>query len=122
MDNKLVIILIVVLLITIIFHIMYHYTMSSEYLISSAIAKDMLELKLAKAIDVRTKLEYDAGHYTTAIHNNDITDTSTANLNKNDIYIVYCNTGQRARQATTKLRDLGFKYVYYISSSYLSLE
>ncbi len=125
MDIKiLIVIFIIVLVMTAIFHIMYHYAMSSEYMISSDIAEDLLELKLAKTIDVRTKTEYDIGHYDSAIHipASEIDANSTANLNKEDIYIVYCNTGQRARQATDKLRDLDFKYVYYITGTYLSLE
>ncbi len=125
MDIKiLIVIFIIVLVMTAIFHIMYHYAMSSEYMISSDIAEDLLELKLAKTIDVRTKTEYDVGHYDNAIHipASEIDANSTANLNKEDIYIVYCNTGQRARQATDKLRDLDFKYVYYITGTYLSLE
>lgn len=124
MNNKILIIFIIVLILTIIFHIMYHYSMSSGYMISSSIAKDLLDLKLATTIDVRTKTEYNVGHYsdTTHIPSGEIDSKSTKQLDKTNIYIVYCNSGQRARKATEKLRDLDFKYVYYISGTYLSLK
>jgi rhodanese-related sulfurtransferase len=97
--------------------------MNSENLISSKIAKDLIDLKLSKVIDVRTDTEYNLGHHPDAIHipAGDIDENSTSNLNKDDIYIVYCNTGQRARKASEKLNALGFKYVYYITKTHLSL-
>lgn len=43
-------------------------------------------------------------------------------INENDIVITFCNSGTRARQAADKLKKLGYKNVYYIVESYLSLQ
>jgi rhodanese-related sulfurtransferase len=42
-------------------------------------------------------------------------------LDKNKTYLVYCNTGQRARRAVEVMNQNGFKNVSYIAGTYLSL-
>jgi Rhodanese-related sulfurtransferase len=66
--------------------------------------------------------EWRAGHYPGAIHipGTMINRKTTAQLPKKGL-LVYCNTGQRARFAAEKLRELGFKDVYYIAGFYTSL-
>jgi len=46
---------------------------------------------------------------------------SKNNINFNDKIIVYCNTGQRARNAAEKIYNLGFKNVKYIVEPYIFL-
>lgn len=99
------------------------YTFLGENLISSEEAKRLIkEGKIKKVIDVRTTVEYRAGHYPRALHIpvDKINEKTTSELPKSGL-LVYCNTGQRARFAAEKLTELGFKQVYYIAGHYSSL-
>ena len=101
-----------------------YYTLSGENLVSPEMAKQLIASEnFGEVIDVRTKLEWDMGHYRGAIHipTGKISEKTTKDLNKDKIYIVYCNTGQRARMASKKLQKLGFRNVYYIEGSYKSI-
>ena len=95
------------------------YTFSGVNLISSEEAK---RHRFTHVIDVRTRMEYNAGHYPGAINIpvNSINSETTKNLQNGEI-LVYCNTGQRARFASEKLKELGFNKVYYIAGTYKSL-
>lgn len=96
------------------------YTFLGENLVSTAEAKKMIRSgKIKKVIDVRTVVEYRAGHYRGAIHIpvDKINRKTTTELPKKGL-LVYCNTGQRARFAAEKLIDLGFEDVYYIAGHY----
>ena len=100
------------------------YTLTGDNLVSSEKAKELIRSgKIKKVIDVRTSMEYDAGHYRGAVHIpvGSINKKTTAQLPKSGL-LVYCNTGQRARFAADKLRALGFKDVYYIAGLYSSLQ
>lgn len=91
--------------------LLYWYSMSGEQRISIEEAKK----SDARFVDVRTDIEWNLGHLPNAIHGTKfLTD-------KDEMYILYCNTGQRARLEAERLRDRGFKNVRYISSSYVSL-
>lgn len=99
------------------------YTLFGENLVSAKQAKLMIASgKIKKVIDVRTAMEYRAGHYRGALHIpvDKINKKTTAELPKRGL-LVYCNTGQRARFAAEKLIDLGFKDVYYIAGHYSTL-
>lgn len=78
--------------------------------------------KIKYVIDVRTKMEWDYGHYKDAIHV-PVTEfredhPKFRNINKSAGILVYCNTGQRARYAAEKLRSYGYRNVYYLTGSY----
>ena len=102
-----------------------YYTFSSPYKVSSEEAKRLIrDRKVDVVLDVRTKLEYNLGHYPEALH------IPTANLqdqaetlipDKSTRILVYCNTGQRARYATDLLRAKGYKDVKYIAGTYTTL-
>ena len=103
----------------------YFYTVKSPYIVTSNEAKEMIRNKKVDVVlDVRTKMEYNLGHYPEALHiptgnlNNFV---ETAIPNKDTRILVYCNTGQRARYATDLLRAKGYKNVNYIAGSYLTL-
>ena len=99
------------------------YTFLGQNLISSEEAKRLIkEGKIKKVVDVRTTVEWRAGHYPKALHIpvDKINEKTTAELPKRGL-LVYCNTGQRARFAADKLVELGFKQVYYIAGHYSSL-
>ena len=100
------------------------YSLTGDNLISSSTAKKMIKSgQIKKVIDVRTKTEYDMGHYKGSIHIPvyKINKQTTSTLSKNEGILVYCNTGQRARYASEKLMILGFKNVYYISGHYSTI-
>jgi phage shock protein E len=76
-------------------------------------------------IDVRTNFEFNLGNYEKSI-NIPVNNINQENLNKytinkNDTILVYCNTGQRARYAVEKLRNLGYNKTFYIENSYTNL-
>ena len=99
------------------------YTYFGQNLISSAEAKRLIkEGKIKAVVDVRTAMEWRAGHYPKALHIpvDKISEKTTTELPRTGL-LVYCNTGQRARFAAEKLVELGFKDVYYIAGVYTSL-
>ena len=103
------------------------YTYSGSNKISSEEAKKMIKKGNIKyVIDVRSNMEWEAGHYKGALHIpvQEITEEKLNDLNitKNKGILVYCNTGQRARYATDKIKGYGYKKVYYIAGTYKSLE
>lgn len=66
-------------------------------------------------VDVRTRSEWDRGHYAKAIH----ADWSggelkklSAGWDKNKTYYLYCAVGGRSAQALKYLTDRGFRKVY----------
>ena len=66
-------------------------------------------------VDVRSKDEYAAGHIPGAIciPNESITNTQPAELpDLNQVILVYCRSGNRSRQASQKLYDMGYTNVY----------
>jgi len=101
-----------------------YYTLTGIQLIEPNIAKTKIsnnEIKLI--IDIRTKMEWNIGHYPNAVH------IPLGTLNKNSIskeykdegILIYCNSGQRARVAAEKLKKYGFNKVYYIPGTYKSI-
>jgi phage shock protein E len=102
-----------------------YYTFYSPYLISAEQAKKMIqERKFDVVLDVRTKMEYNLGHYPEALHipTQDVQEqVETLIPNKNIRILIYCNTGQRARYATDILKAKGYKHVNYIAGSYTGL-
>jgi len=98
------------------------YTFTGSNLVSPTRAKTLMQSgKINKVVDVRTRMEFQAGHFPGAVNIpvNEINRMTTARLPKRGL-LVYCNTGQRARWATEKLLRLGFKDVYYIAGTYKS--
>lgn len=102
-----------------------YYAVSGVNLITSNKAKKMIQNNSIKTIiDVRTKTEYELGHYPYSMHI-PVTSFDKAkfkNMNKNNGILVYCNTGQRARRAAELLTSYGFKKVFYIEGTYKSLK
>tara|TARA_B100001248_G_C27357178_1_gene444454 strand:- start:726 stop:1103 length:378 start_codon:yes stop_codon:yes gene_type:complete len=101
-----------------------YYTYSGKNFLSAEDAKKKISNKeINTVIDVRTLAEYDFGHYPDALHLpvSEISEDTTKMLNKEDTYLVYCNTGQRARYASELLNNLGFENVYYIPNDYTTI-
>jgi phage shock protein E len=105
---------------------LYYYAISSVYRISSEEAKQRLHDKqIDVVLDVRTAVEHATlGYYPGSVHipSSELdTEVSRRIPDKSARILVYCNTGQRARAATEKLRALGYTDVHYIASSHRSL-
>jgi rhodanese-related sulfurtransferase len=105
---------------------LYRYAVISPYRISSEEAKQRIQRKQFDVIlDVRTDLERNTlGFYPQSVH------IQSADLerrmaqeftDKNIRILAYCNTGHRARAATDKLHELGYKNALFISSTYKTL-
>lgn len=105
---------------------MYKYAMDSPYRVNSEDAKAKVQKKEYDVIlDVRTDLERNTlGFYPGSLHIQSADLATQAPLQipeKNARILAYCNTGQRARAATEKLRELGYTRVNYIAGTYTTL-
>jgi rhodanese-related sulfurtransferase len=104
-----------------------YYSLTGSNLISCIKAKNFIKNKKIKyVIDVRTDLEWNSGHYKNSLHipiqniNKNILNKKIPN--KNNGILVYCNTGQRARNGAEKIISYGYKNVYYIDNTYDCLQ
>ena len=109
---------------------MAYYTFSGVQLMkSSEVKKKLKSGEIKHVIDVRTKMEWNLGHYPNAIHtptgsySSDVWNKKVKqhNIQKDDGIVVYCNTGQRARNIAEKIAKLGYTKVYYIAGHYSSI-
>lgn len=115
----------IIIIIVFIFLSIFYYTFFSKLRININDAKHYIDYHKAKVIDVRTLFEWNYGHYKNAINiesnNINLQNLAKYNINKSDFIIVYCNTGQRARNAAEKIYNLGFTNVKYIVEPYIFL-
>ena len=120
------VLLVILLILAVLFYYMYRYAMDSPYRISSQKAKEMIKNhQFDLILDVRTNLERNTlGFYPGSVH------IQSAELdkrmpeefpNKKIRILAYCNSGQRARNATEKLHQLGYQRAVYIATTYQSL-
>ena len=90
-------------------------TSGSYKTISSTEAQQMIEdNKDALILDVRTAAEYESGHIPNAVNlsNEDIQAGKVDSLmDKSQLIMVYCRSGNRSRQAAQKLAELGYTNV-----------
>ena len=103
------------------------YSLGGTQRISASVAKKMLKSgDITTVVDVRTKMEYDAGHHPGSVHvplgSLNAAAVKKTGARKGDGILVYCNTGQRARVAAETLRDMGYTNVHYIAESYTYLK
>jgi rhodanese-related sulfurtransferase len=98
----------------------FYYTYSGKQLLTNKQAKEMIKNnKINYIIDIRTNMEWNLGHHPKAVHmpvselKNKIKKYS-----KNKSYLLYCNSGQRARKGAEIMEKLGFKKVYYVPNTY----
>ena len=102
-----------------------YYSLSGTQLISAARAKKMIKSgEIKHVVDVRSKFEWDFGHYPGAVHMpvNVISAERLKKFDKNDGILTLCNTGQRARAGAEKIASFGFKNVYYIDGTYSTIQ
>jgi rhodanese-related sulfurtransferase len=73
------------------------------------------EHKDAIILDVRTTGEFESGHLPNALHINYFDAGFAQNvskLDKNQLYLVYCQSGGRSASAAEKMASLGFTSLY----------
>jgi rhodanese-related sulfurtransferase len=106
---------------------LYKYATDSPYLISAEEAKKRIgEKRIDVVLDVRTDWERaNLGVYPGSLHiqSADLPSQASKQIpDKNARILAYCNTGHRARMATDKLHELGYKNAVYISGRYTSIQ
>lgn len=72
-------------------------------------------------LDVRTPSEYNAGHIdgATNVNYNDSDFVEQLNkLDKTNMYLLYCATGNRSSKALKKMKELGFTKIYHLKKGY----
>lgn len=77
-------------------------------------AKEMIAENEIVLLDVRSSLEYSHGHIENAV-NLDVEQIDTIETvipNKNAAILVYCQSGNRSKIASTKLIEMGYTKVY----------
>lgn len=82
-------------------------------------AIEMMKKEEVIILDVRTKLEFDAGHIKGAINVPlESIDDKFSELfqDKNAYYMVYCRSGNRSETASKKLATYGYRNVYDFGS------
>jgi rhodanese-related sulfurtransferase len=101
------------------------YSYSSGLRMDVEEARRRLQKKeIDKVVDVRTDIEVATlGSYPGAIHvqSADLKEKAPKLFGKDDRLLLYCNSGQRARAAAEKLRDMGYSNVRYIAEPYQML-
>ncbi len=116
----------IVAFLTIIGVALYKYATDSSHRISSEEAKRRISAKeIDVVLDVRTDTERKTlGIYPGSLHiqSADLPVEAPKQLpNKKARILAYCYTGHRARMATDKLHELGYKNAVYISGQHTSL-
>ena len=88
---------------------------SSYQQVDAETAKELMDTEDDYVIlDVRTQAEYDEGHIPGAIlipHDTVTTATEDALPDKGQLILVYCRSGNRSKQASQTLVDLGYTNV-----------
>ena len=72
-------------------------------------------------LDVRTPSEYNAGHIDDATNVNYNASDFVQQLNKldkKDMYLLYCASGNRSSKALNKMKELGFTKIYHLKKGY----
>jgi hydroxyacylglutathione hydrolase len=77
---------------------------------SPAVINEQVKNKEIVLLDVREDSEWDAGHIAGAEHIalGNINSETTKNIPRDVLVYTYCRSGKRAKEAETKLQELGF--------------
>ena len=102
-----------------------YYSLYGTQLVGAGRAKKMIKSgEIKHVVDVRSKFEWDFGHYPGAVHIpvGVISQDRLKGFKKDDGILIYCNSGQRARVGAEKIASFGFKKVYYIDGLYSTIQ
>jgi phage shock protein E len=117
-----IILIIAIGLLAIVGYIFYERTYTHPLRITVEKAREMIKNgEITKVVDVRTLVEWNAGHYPSAIHIPVDKLKETNLITETDHILIYCNTGTRARKAAELLQSMGYKNVHYIAETYVEL-
>lgn len=116
MKMKVVIIIFIVLIVSILLYLNYNKSNKStetkvRYVSMNEIVQIMNENENYIILDVRTMEEFNQGHIPNAIciPNETIDEKIVKQLpNKDQLVLIYCRSGNRSKQATKKLENLGY--------------
>lgn len=113
-------------LVAVVFAYGYNYSVSSPYYVSASEGKQGIAQKRYNVVlDVRTPVERAVlGYYPGSIHIpvTELRDRIQKEIpDKNTTILIYCNTGQRARNAAELLQSLGYKNTRYIATTHIFL-
>lgn len=93
--------------------------------IDSTKAKEFIDEKRALLIDVRSRWERKEGHHPASLFVPHVhirrNHPNLKGVSPSTPLITHCASGFRAKTAAEKLKDLGFKKVFYITTDYKSL-
>ena len=125
MKQTLSLLQIVLLLLLLIAGFFLYYNLSSPLAMYPDEAKKLLRKgKFDHVVDVRTDMEWSAGHYPLAIH---IPLNQVANLlpqripDKKANILFYCNSSTRARMAAETAKNAGYMHVRYLVGLYQNI-
>jgi rhodanese-related sulfurtransferase len=84
--------------------------------------KEAITRENIQLVDVRTKLEYNAGHIENAV-NIDFFDRANFNenfatFNRDQPIYLYCRSGHRSQRAAKKLSQIGFAKIYDLKGGF----
>jgi rhodanese-related sulfurtransferase len=118
--------IVAIIMVAAVIALLYGYARGSPYMITAEEAKRRIAARQVDIIlDVRTPVERATlGSYPGSLHipAAEIAERVPAAIpNKAASILVYCNTGQRARAATERLRAMGYLNVVYIPTSHASI-
>jgi rhodanese-related sulfurtransferase len=117
--------LLVLLILAILLIAFLYYNVSSPLAMYPEEAKAILKKGGFDAVvDVRSKLEWDRGHYPLAIHIPIDKITSDLPLripDKASKILFYCNTSTRARMAAEQAQGMGYPNIRYLIGTHLNL-
>lgn len=78
--------------------------------------------KNSVVLDVRTIEEYKAGHIPNAVQTDVLKKEDfkarVAGLDKNKIYLVYCRSGKRSKDAMNLMKEMGFTRLYDLDGGF----
>ena len=90
---------------------------------AEALINENIDNELFIILDVRTPSEYNAGHIDGATNVNYNASDFVEQLNKldkTDVYLLYCASGNRSSKALNKMKELGFTKIYHLKKGYNS--
>lgn len=84
---------------------------------------DLLNINNANIIDIRNNFSYSSGHIPGAVNisSNDLLFNPEKYLNKNKVYYIYCDSGNRSKIIVNELNGIGYNTINILGgyNSYL---
>lgn len=115
----------ILLVVIIVLGAFLYYNVSSPLAMYPEEAKALLKKGgFDSIVDVRSKMEWDRGHYPLAVHipvNKIESDLPLRIPDKTSKILFYCNTSTRARVAAEQAQGMGYSNIRYLIGTHLNL-